>query len=177
MQSNCWDIDAIYCNLTSCRFNNPEQCLNESRFTTACSAYNASFHPSCESACETLQDKRHLWGIADLHQTIIIDCLNTIKEHQSRWYKTTKITWRSRISTSPCDGQEGSGRFSSITRGGSLGIEVYWRILSTDIIMFSKLQKFHITQACNILRLSPYVTAKPAIALERESKVCYKILY
>lgn len=34
------------------------------------------------------------------------------------------------------------------------------------MILFSQSHKFHITEACNMFRLSPYVTAKPAMALE-----------
>ena len=79
-----------------------------------------------------------------------------------------KITCRFWIATSPCDGQRLSGLLSSITRGGSLGIEVYWSILSTDIILFSMLQRFHITHACNMFRLSPYVTANPATPANKE---------
>lgn len=63
----------------------------------------------------------------------------------------------------PVSGQLLGGLLSSITRGASLVIFVYWRILSTDIILFSALHMFHITEACNTFRLIPYVTANPAI--------------
>ena len=74
-----------------------------------------------------------------------------------------ELTWRSWKSTSPCNGQEWSGWVSSITRAGSLGIQVYWNILSTDIILFSIWQRNHITLLCNMFRVSPYVTDKPAM--------------
>lgn len=71
---------------------------------------------------------------------------------------------------SPCDGQEGSGWFSFILRGGSLGMQVYWSILSTDIILFSMLQSLNIVEACNLFRLSPYVTTKPAMPSKIQNK-------
>lgn len=66
------------------------------------------------------------------------------------------------MSTVPHDGQEWCGMFSLTTRGGSLGMEVYWSILSTDMILVSKLLSSHIIHACMMFRLRPYVTAKPA---------------
>ena len=86
------------------------------------------------------------------------------KKTKAQTYKhiIARTTCKSCISTSPYEGQEESGRFSSTTRGGSQGIQVYWSILSTDIILFSILQRFHIIQACTMFKLSPYVTAKPA---------------
>lgn len=51
----------------------------------------------------------------------------------------------------------------------------YWRILSTDIILFSALQIFHITEACKTFRLIPYVTANPAMPVEYKatSVLCF----
>ena len=97
--------------------------------------------------------------------------MNLINQLTEKWKKTkaqnhkhiiAQTTFKSCISTSPYEGQEGSGRLSSTTREGSQGIQVYWSILSTDIILFSILQRFHIIQACTMFKLSPYVTAKPA---------------
>lgn len=68
----------------------------------------------------------------------------------------------------PVSGQLLGGREFSITRGASLAIFVYCRILSTDIILFSALQMFHITEACKTFRLIPYVTAKPAMPIEEK---------
>lgn len=56
-------------------------------------------------------------------------------------------TYKWRMLTSPCDGQELLGLVASITRAGSLGIQAYWSILSTDIIFLST---FLISKACNI---------------------------
>jgi hypothetical protein len=56
---------------------------------------------------------------------------------------------------------------SLITRGASLGMEVYWRILSTDIILFSKLQRIQIKLNCAEFRLIPYVTANPAMPSQK----------
>lgn len=75
------------------------------------------------------------------------------------WYQTCKF-WKDIV---PVSGQFLGGRQFSITRGDSLAKFVYWRILSTDIILFSALQMFHITEACKTFRLIPYVTANPAM--------------
>jgi len=58
------------------------------------------------------------------------------------------------------------GLLFSITSGASLARFEYWRILSTDIILFSALQIFHITEACKTFKLIPYVTANPAMPVE-----------
>lgn len=71
-------------------------------------------------------------------------------------------TWRLWSSMVPDVGQPCSGLQSSITRGASLGMPENRRILSTEIILFSTLQRFHITHACSTLRFNPYVAASPA---------------
>lgn len=71
-------------------------------------------------------------------------------------------TWRFSSCILPCVGHSSFGLQSSITRGASLGILVNWRILSTDIILFSTLHRFHITHAWSTFRLKPYVAASPA---------------
>ena len=54
---------------------------------------------------------------------------------------------------------------------------IYCRILSTDIILFSKVHKPQTTKACSVFRLSPYVIARPAIpeswALGEDSELIY----
>ena len=61
--------------------------------------------------------------------------------------------------------------------GGSAGMLIYRRILSTDIILFSKVHKLQTTEACRMFRLSPYVTARPAIpeswALRKDFELIY----
>ena len=66
----------------------------------------------------------------------------------------------------PISGQFPGGLWSSITKGASLAMFEYWRILSTDIILFSALHKFQITEACWTFKLMPYVTASPAMPVE-----------
>jgi len=58
---------------------------------------------------------------------------------------------------------------SLITRGASLGRDVYWSILSTDIILFSELQRNQIILVCIEFRLSPYVTANPAMPWKKQN--------
>jgi hypothetical protein len=59
-------------------------------------------------------------------------------------------------------------------RGGSAGMLIYCRILSTDIILFSKVHMLQTTHACSMFRLSPYVTARPAIP-ESRINISYKL--
>lgn len=62
----------------------------------------------------------------------------------------------------PVSGHFGSGLLSLRTEGASLGMQLNRIILSTEIILFSTLHAFQITQACRILIFIPYVTASPA---------------
>lgn len=55
----------------------------------------------------------------------------------------------------PISGQFVEGLLFSITRGASLARFEYWRIRSTDIILFSALHIFHMTDACRTFKFIP----------------------
>ena len=54
---------------------------------------------------------------------------------------------------------------------------IYCRILSTDIILFSKVHKPQTTQACSMFRLSPYVIARPAIPESWALREDFELIY
>lgn len=72
------------------------------------------------------------------------------------------LTWRLLSSIVPVIGHSGSGLQFSIINGASLAMRENCKILSTEIILFSTLHMFHITQAWSTFRLRPYVAASPA---------------
>jgi hypothetical protein len=61
--------------------------------------------------------------------------------------------------------------------GGSAGMLIYCRILSTDIILFSKVHKPQTTKACSMFRLSPYVIARPAIPESWALREDFELIY
>lgn len=63
--------------------------------------------------------------------------------------------WRLWSSIFPSLGHSGSGLQSWIINGASLGMLENCNILSTDIILFSTLQRFHITQAWSTFKFNP----------------------
>ena len=63
----------------------------------------------------------------------------------------------------PSDGHSWGGMESCISNGASLGIFEYCIILSTEIILFTSLHRFHVIVARKTLRFNPYVTANPTM--------------
>lgn len=80
-----------------------------------------------------------------------VQILNKLMTYQTCYMHTCKLLKQ----IVPIDGQFCGGLWSSITRGASLAILEYCKILSTDIILFSALHMFHIIEACWTFRFSP----------------------
>jgi len=87
--------------------------------------------------------------------TIFLTSTNTDVSRLKIMDKLKRQTWRLRSSILPSVGHLQLGLLSDIVSGGSGGIFVYCNILSTDIILFSKLQRTAIAHPWSILRLSP----------------------